>query len=68
MPHHQGPHDRLFHEIHRPRDGEFASVTFLHGLGSCSEDWILQIPALDGDFAVLTLDLPGHGGSSMRAI
>ena len=68
MPHHQGPHDRLFYEIHRPQDEESVSVTFLHGLGSCCEDWILQLPSVDEDFAVLTVDLPGHGGSSMRAI
>ncbi len=68
MPHHQGPHDHLFYEIHCPQDEELISVTFLHGLGSCCEDWILQLPSLDVDFAVLTVDLPGHGGSSMRAI
>ena len=68
MPHHQGPHDRLFYEFHRPPDEESVSVTFLHGLGSCSEDWILQLPRVDKDFAVLIVDLPGHGGSSMRAV
>jgi 3-oxoadipate enol-lactonase len=68
MPHHQGPHDRLFYEIHRPQDEESVSVTFLHGLGSCCEDWILQLPSVDVDYAVLTVDLPGHGGSSMRGV
>ena len=66
MPHHQGPHDRIFYEIHRPREGEAVSVTFLHGLGSCGEDWILQLPVVTGDYAVLTVDLPGHGRSSIR--
>ena len=68
MPHHQGPYDRLFYEIHHPQDEESISVTFLHGLGSCGEDWILQLPSVDEDFAVLTVDLPGHGGSSMRGV
>lgn len=66
MPHHQGPHDRIFYEIHRPREEEFASIMFLHGLGSCGEDWILQLPVVVGDYAVLTVDLPGHGKSSIR--
>jgi pimeloyl-ACP methyl ester carboxylesterase len=68
MPHHQGPYDRLFYEFHRPQDIESVSVTFLHGLGSCGEDWILQLPSVDVDYAVLTVDLPGHGGSSLRGI
>ena len=66
MPHHQGPHDLIFYEIHRPREEEFVSITFLHGLGSCGEDWILQLPIVAGDYAVLTVDLPGHGKSSIR--
>ncbi len=67
MPHHQGPHDRIFYEIHRPREEEFVSITFLHGLGSCGEDWILQLPVVTGDYAVLTVDLPGHGRSSKQS-
>ncbi|MEA1976599.1 MAG: alpha/beta hydrolase [Chloroflexota bacterium] len=65
MPHHQGPHDRIFYEIHRPREEESVSITFLHGLGSCGEDWILQLPVVVKDNAVLTVDLPGHGQSSI---
>lgn len=38
MPHHQGPHDRIFYEIHHPQEEEFVSITFIHGLGSCGED------------------------------
>ena len=68
MPHHQGPHDRLFYELHPPQDEESVSVTFLHGLGSCCKDWILQLPSVDVDFVVLTVDLPGHGGSTLRGI
>jgi pimeloyl-ACP methyl ester carboxylesterase len=67
MLHHQGPHDRIFYEIHRPREEESVSITFLHGLGSCGEDWILQLPVVTGDYAVLTVDLPGHGRSSKQS-
>lgn len=38
-------------------------VVLLHGLGSCSEDWGLQLPALTRSHRVLALDLPGHGRS-----
>lgn len=67
MPYHQGLHDRLFYEIHRAREEECVSVTFLHGLGSCGEDWILQLPIVADDYVVLTVDLPGHGRSSIRS-
>jgi pimeloyl-ACP methyl ester carboxylesterase len=67
MPDHQGPHDRIFYEIHRPREEESVSVTFLHGLGSCGEDWSLQLPIVAVDYAVLTVDLPGHGRSSKQS-
>lgn len=45
-----------------PRAGAAAAV-LLHGLGSCAEDWGLQLPALTPDRRVLTVDLPGHGRS-----
>jgi pimeloyl-ACP methyl ester carboxylesterase len=35
----------------------------LHGLGSCGEDWLLQVPALAARYRVITIDLPGHGES-----
>jgi 3-oxoadipate enol-lactonase len=37
----------------------------LHGLGSCGDDWPLQLPALEPRYRVLTLDLPGHGASPL---
>jgi pimeloyl-ACP methyl ester carboxylesterase len=39
-------------------------VLFLHGLGSCGEDWLLQLPELESDFLVILPDLRGHGRSS----
>jgi pimeloyl-ACP methyl ester carboxylesterase len=38
-------------------------IVLLHGLGSSSADWTLQLPALVGGHPVLTVDLPGHGRS-----
>lgn len=46
----------------RARDGA-ATAVLLHGLGSCADDWGLQLPALTPDRRVLTVDLPGHGPS-----
>lgn len=38
-------------------------VLLLHGLGSSSADWELQLPAFAARYRVLTLDLPAHGRS-----
>jgi pimeloyl-ACP methyl ester carboxylesterase len=35
----------------------------LHGLGSSSADWALQLPAFTPRYRVITLDLRGHGRS-----
>ncbi|MEW6568862.1 MAG: alpha/beta hydrolase [Chloroflexota bacterium] len=53
----------LYHELHNPDGG--ATVALLHGLGSCGDDWPFQLPALAPRYRVLTLDLPGHGRSSL---
>lgn len=39
-------------------------VLFLHGLGSCSEDWALQVPSFAERYRVLTADMRGHGRSA----
>lgn len=39
-------------------------VLLLHGLGSCGEDWLLQLPELEPQFLVIMPDLRGHGRSS----
>lgn len=41
-----------------------APVVLLHGLGSCGDDWPLQVQALNDRRSVLTVDLPGHGRST----
>jgi pimeloyl-ACP methyl ester carboxylesterase len=40
-----------------------AAIVLLHGLGSSSADWELQIPTLAERYRVLAVDLPGHGRS-----
>jgi pimeloyl-ACP methyl ester carboxylesterase len=37
-------------------------VLLLHGLGSSSRDWAFQRRALEAQYRVLAIDLPGHGG------
>jgi len=44
--------------------GQGEAVLFLHGLGSRSEDWQLQVPAFAANYEVVTADMRGHGRSS----
>ena len=45
-------------------DGDGAPIVLLHGLGSSSADWALQLPVLAAQHRVLAVDLPAHGRSS----
>jgi len=67
MGHYQVEDGQIYYEIHNPFDCEGPGVLFLHGLGSCSEDWGLQIPIVNERYWVLALDMPGHGRSSQPA-
>lgn len=40
-------------------------LILLHGLGSSSGDWSLQLPAFTPAHRVLVVDLPGHGRSAL---
>jgi 3-oxoadipate enol-lactonase len=40
---------------------------FLHGLGSCADDWLWQVPAFEKDHRLLLVDLPGHFRSALPA-
>jgi 3-oxoadipate enol-lactonase len=51
----------LWVESHGHGDG--APIVLLHGLGSSSTDWTLQIPAFARHHRVLAVDLRGHGRS-----
>jgi 3-oxoadipate enol-lactonase len=49
----------LYYEIH----GEGEPVLMIHGLGSSTRDWDLQVPALASTFKVITYDVRGHARS-----
>jgi len=50
---------KIYYEIH----GKGEPLILIHGLGSSSRDWELQIPAFAEHFRVIPLDLRGHGRS-----
>ena len=45
-------------------EGEGDVVLLIHGLGSSSQDWELQLPVLTPTYRVIAVDLRGHGQSS----
>src|SRR5512143_2659596 len=49
--------------IHFEESGTGDVVLFLHGLGSCGQDWLLQVPTFAEYYRVITPDLRGHGQS-----
>ena len=50
----------LYYEVHG--DGE--PVLLIHGLGSSSRDWELQVPSFSVNYQVIVYDVRGHGQSS----
>ncbi|MFY9780092.1 MAG: alpha/beta hydrolase [Candidatus Baltobacteraceae bacterium] len=44
--------------------GQGEPLLFLHGLGSCLQDWEFQVPEFSRDHRVIAFDLRGHGDSS----
>lgn len=40
-------------------------LLFLHGLGSTKKDWDAQVPFFSENYRVITLDLRGHGASTI---
>ena len=53
----------VFYETH----GQGEPVLLIHGLGSSTEDWDLQVKALQRDFTVVTYDVRGHGKTAKPA-
>jgi len=49
----------LYYEIH----GQGDPLLLIHGLGSSSQDWELQITRFVNHFQIITVDLRGHGKS-----
>jgi 3-oxoadipate enol-lactonase len=57
--------DRLvFYQLHEANGPPRSPVVLLHGLGSCGDDWELQLPALSPGRRILAADLRGHGRSA----
>lgn len=52
------------YRLHFEQDGTGDAIVFLHGLGSCGQDWLLQMPVLANTFYVIAPDLRGHGESA----
>ena len=50
----------MYYEIY----GDGDPLLFLHGLGSSTRDWELQIPCFVDSFKVIVCDLRGHGRTS----
>lgn len=48
---------QMYYELH----GEGEPLVLIHGLGSSSRDWEMQIPFFAQRYRVLCLDLRGHG-------
>jgi len=49
--------------INYKESGAGDAILFLHGLGSCAQDWLLQMSVFAERFRVVAPDLPGHGES-----
>ena len=58
------PH-RIINQLrtHYEESGAGDAILFLHGLGSCAQDWLLQMPVFAERFRVVAPDLAGHGES-----
>lgn len=53
-------------QLYYQASGEGEPLVLIHGLGSSSADWELQVPEFSRHFRVITPDLRGHGGSGRR--
>jgi pimeloyl-ACP methyl ester carboxylesterase len=51
-------------ELHCEIAGAGEPLLFIHGLGSCGEDWKAQVDHFRDRYQVITCDLRGHGQSS----
>ncbi|MEJ2738596.1 MAG: alpha/beta fold hydrolase, partial [Dehalococcoidia bacterium] len=48
-------------DIYYEEHGEGEPLLLIHGLGSSTRDWELQVPVLSEHYRVITVDLRGHG-------
>ncbi len=56
-------HINLYYEEH----GSGQPLIFIHGLGSSTRDWEVQVPEFSQSYRVVTFDLRGHGQSDKPA-
>lgn len=49
-------------------EGEGEAVLFIHGFGVSSQLWAGQLERFKSLYRVITVDLPGHGGSSWQPV
>lgn len=49
--------------LHYEEYGHGTPVLLIHGLGSSTEDWEMQVPALAARHRVIVMDMRGHGRS-----
>lgn len=49
--------------LHYEEAGAGEPLLFIHGLGSSSRDWEMQVPFFAGEYRVVVFDLRGHGES-----
>lgn len=54
-------------DIYYEMSGDGEPLVLIHGLGSSSRDWELQIPAFSAQHKVIAIDLRGHGRSDKPA-
>ncbi len=50
-------------DLHYEVTGQGTPLLFIHGLGSCAEDWEYQVTEFARDHQVITFDFRGHGRS-----
>jgi 3-oxoadipate enol-lactonase len=51
-------------DLHYEETGSGPPLLLLHGLGSSSRDWALQVPVFAADHRVIACDVRGHGRSA----
>lgn len=51
--------------LENDQQGKKPTLVFIHGFGAYKENWLLLSALLKHDFHIITLDLPGHGESSI---
>ncbi|MBI5352336.1 MAG: alpha/beta hydrolase [Chloroflexi bacterium] len=59
----QSNNANLYYEVH----GKGQPLLFIHGLGSSTPDWELQVKEFSKTYQVITFDLRGHGQSDKPA-